>query len=144
MSVEAYIYFNGNCREAVEFYAEVFETEKPQIMLYGDVPSKEGVPLNEETKNLVLHTTLKIQGSTVMFSDSPADNPLIIGNNITLVINSTDMDGIKSMFNKLKVDGTIVMDIQETFWSKCYGFLIDKFGIGWQFSHQSDQMEMSK
>ena len=138
MPVQAYINFNGNCREAVEFYAEVFKTEKPQIMLYGDAPSDEGFPLTEETKNLVMHTTLKIKGSTVMFSDVPPGMPFVAGNNISLIIDSKDMDEIKSMFNKLKAAGTVGMDLQETFWSKCYGFVTDKFGVGWQFNFDSE------
>jgi len=138
MPVQAYINFNGNCREAVEFYAEVFETEKPQIMLYGDVHSDEGFQLTEETKNLVMHTALKIKGSTVMFSDLPPGMPFIAGNNISLVIDSKDMDEIKTTFNQLKVDGIVGMDLQETFWSKCYGFVTDKFGVGWQFNFDSE------
>lgn len=144
MAVQAYLNFNGNCREAVEFYAEVFGMEKPQIMLFGDMPSNEGFPLTEETKNLVMHANLKINESTVMFSDAPPGRPVIIGNNISLILNSSNMDEIKSTFNKLKVDGNVVMDLQETFWSKCYGFLIDKFGIGWQLSYESGQTEITK
>jgi len=60
MTVQAYINFNGNCRDAVEFYAEVFKTEKPQIMLYGDTPSDEGFPLTEETKNLITAEHFKL------------------------------------------------------------------------------------
>ena len=138
MAVQAYVNFNGNCREAVEFYAEVFGREKPQIMAYGDTPADEGFPLTEETKNLVMHTSLEIEGSTVMFSDVPPGMPFVAGNNISLVIISKDMDKIRSMFNKLKVDGTVGMDLQETFWSKYYGFATDKFGIGWQFNFDSE------
>jgi PhnB protein len=136
MLVQAYINFNGNCREAVEFYSEVFNTEKPQIMSYGDMPPNEEFPIAEETKNLVMHAEIKLKESTIMFSDNPPDMPLVVGNNITLIINSKDMDEIKSMFNKMKLDGNVVMEIQETFWSKCYGYVIDKYGIGWQFSYQ--------
>lgn len=140
MGVQAYINFNGKCREAVEYYSEVFETGKPQIMLFGDVPPNPGFPLTEETKNLVMHTFLNIKGSKVMFSDVPPGMPFIAGNNISLVINSTDMDEIESVFDKLKVGGTVGMELQETFWSKYYGFVTDKFGIGWQFNYDSGQM----
>lgn len=138
MAVLAYINFNGNCREAVEFYAEVFGTEEPKIMSYGDTPPDEGFPLTEETKNLVMHTSLQIEGSTVMFSDVPPGMPFVHGNNISLAIMSKDMDKITSMFNKLKVGGTVGMDLQETFWSKYYGFVTDKFGVGWQFNFDSE------
>ncbi len=138
MSVEAYINFNGNCREAVEFYTEVFGTEKPQIMLYKDMPEDGDFPLTEETKDLVLHTFLTIEGSTVMFSDVPPGMPFVTGNNISLMIINNDMDRIKSMFNKLIVDGTVGMELQETFWSKLYGYVTDKFGVGWQFNYDDE------
>lgn len=140
MSVQAYINFNGNCREAVEFYAEVFETEKPQIMSYEDMPENEDFPLTEENKNLVLHSSLTIEGSTVMFSDVPPEMPFVTGNNVSLMIISDDMDRIKSMFNKLIIDGTVGMELQETFWSKLYGFVTDKFGVGWQFNFDNESV----
>lgn len=138
MSVETYINFNGNCREAVEFYADVFGTEKPKIMLFGDMPSDNGFPLTEATSNLVMHTEIKVMGSTIMFSDVPPDMPFTAGNNISLVLRSDDMDGLKAIFNQLKEGGHVMMDLQETFWSKCYGFVTDKFGIGWQLSYGNE------
>jgi len=138
MAVETYINFNGNCREAVEFYAEVFETEAPKIMLFGDMPPDDAFPLTEETKKLVMHTEIKVKGSNIMFSDVPADMPFIAGNNISLVLRSSDMEEIKAIFNQLMADGNVMMELQETFWSKCYGFVIDKFGIGWQLSFDNE------
>jgi len=140
MAVETYIYFNGNCREAVEFYVKVFGTEKPQIMTFGDTPPDPKFPLPEEAKALIMHTQLKITGSTVMFSDVFPSMPFVAGNNISLTIISKDIDEIKTIFSKLKEGGTVGMDLQETFWSKCYGSLTDKFGIPWQFSHDDGKM----
>lgn len=74
-----------------------------------------------------------------MFSDVFPGMPFVEGNNISLTIISTNMDEIKALFNKLKDGGTVGMDLQETFWSKCYGNITDKFGIQWQFSHDSGQ-----
>lgn len=134
MAVNVYINFNGNCREAVEFYAQVFETEKPQIMTFGDMPPNPHCTLPDEAKNLVMHTQLNINGNNVMFSDIFPGMPFIAGNNISLAIVSTDMDEIKSLFSRLKEGGTVGMDLQETFWSKCYGSVTDKFGIQWMFN----------
>jgi PhnB protein len=142
MAVEVYINFNGNCREAVEFYTKVFELEKPQIMTFADTPPDPEFPIPEEAKDLVMHTFLTINGSTVMFSDTPPWMPFAAGNNISLVISSKNIDEIRSLFDKLKDGGTIVMDLQETFWSKCYGFVTDKYGIGWQLSYDSGQAKM--
>jgi PhnB protein len=55
--------------------------------------------------------------------------PLTIGNNINFTIGLKDMDEIKSIFSQLKEGGTVNMELQETFWSKLYGSVADKFGI---------------
>jgi len=140
MAVEVYINFNGNCRDAVEFYAQVFGTEKSKIMTFGDGPPNPEFALPEEAKNLVMHTRLNINGSNVMFSDTPPGMPFVAGNNIIITINSNNMEEIKTFFNKLKAGGSVGMDLQETFWSKYYGFVTDKFGIPWQFNYDSGQL----
>jgi PhnB protein len=134
MSLDVYLTFNGNCREAIEYYAEVFGTEKPQIMTFGEAPSDPNYPLPEEVKNLVLHARLNILGRRVMFSDTFPGQPFVEGNNFSLAIVSNDMDEVKTLFHKLKEGGEVKMELQETFWSKCYGMLTDKFGIQWQFN----------
>ena len=142
MAINVYINLNGNCREVVEFYAQVFETEKPKIMTFGDTPPNPAFVLPEEAKKLVMHALLNINGSSVMFSDVFPGSPFIAGNNISLVIGSKNMDEIKSLFNKLKDGGVVDMDLQETFWSKCYGSLTDKFGIMWQLSYDNGEIRI--
>lgn len=139
MAIDVYINFNGNCREAVEYYAEVFGTEKPQIMTFGETPPDPNFTLPEEAKNLVMHTRLNISGSNVMFSDTFPGMPFVAGNNISLAFHSKDMDEIKSLFHKLKEGGKVGMELQETFWSNLYGSVTDKFGIEWQFNHNSEE-----
>lgn len=136
MAVEAYINFQGNCREAVEFYEQVFGTDKPDFMTFGEMPQgpDSQFTLPDNLKSWIMHTRLTIHGSNVMFSDVFPDMPFTTGNNITLVIVSDDMEEIKQSFNKLKEGGTVKMELQETFWSKCYGMITDKYGISWQFS----------
>jgi PhnB protein len=140
MAVDIYINFNGNCREAVEYYAQVFGTDKPKIMTFGETPPDPNYPLPEEAKNLVMHTRLNIKGSNVMFSDSFPGMPFVEGNNISLSINTTNIDEIKTLFDKLKVGGKVGMELQETFWSKYYGNTKDKFGIEWQFNLDSGEV----
>lgn len=94
-------------------------------------------PLPEEAKNLVMHTRLHIDGSNVMFSDVFPGMPFVAGNNINLAIVNKDEEKIRSYYHKLKEGGTVNMELQETFWSKCYGSLKDKFGIEWQLSYDN-------
>ncbi|MFD1357926.1 VOC family protein [Fictibacillus halophilus] len=139
MSVDVYLNFNGNCREAVEFYAEVFKTEKPQIMTFGEAPPNPNYELPEEAKDLVMHTRLNIDGSNVMFSDTFPGMPFVEGNNVTLAIVNKDIEQIKSIYEGLKEDGKVVMELQETFWSKLYGQVTDKFGIHWQLNYDNGE-----
>lgn len=140
MTIRTYINFNGNCREAVEFYAEVFETEKPQFMLYRDMPNDDdSFPVTEDNVDFILHTSLDIEGSTVMFSDIPPGMPFTVGNNVSLVIIGDDMEKIKKMYNRIREDGgTVGMELEETFWAKLYGYVTDKFGVGWQFNYDEE------
>ncbi|GGG01756.1 VOC family protein [Paenibacillus albidus] len=137
MAIDVYINFNGNCREAVTYYAEVFETDPPQFMTFGENPPNPEFTLPEAAKDLIMHTRLSIEGSTVMFSDVFPGMAFTEGNNISLSLVSKDLESIKSVFHKLKEGGKVGMELQETFWSKCYGSLRDKFGIEWQFNYES-------
>lgn len=139
MSVDIYLNFNGNCREAATFYAEVFETEAPTFMTFGETPPNPDYPLPEEAKNLIMHTRLSIHGSNVMFSDVFPGMPFVQGNNISLAVVIESKEVLEAQFKKLQEGGKVGMELQETFWSKCYGSLTDKFGIEWQFNLDSGE-----
>ncbi|WP_421930384.1 VOC family protein [Lysinibacillus halotolerans] len=139
VAIQLYFVFNGNCREAVEFYAKVFKTEEPNIMSFGDAPPDPNHTIPEEAKHLVMHANLEIAGSKVMFSDTWPGSPFTVGNNITIAVVSEDEELIRSAFDGLKEGGKVNMELQETFWSKCYGQVVDKFGIEWQLSLESKE-----
>nr|WP_238357907.1 VOC family protein [Cohnella zeiphila] len=132
--LNAYLNFNGNTREVVEFYAEVFGVEA-DIMTFGSMPADPANPLPPGSENLVMHARLTIEGSDLMFSDVFPGMPFQQGNNISLSFSSKSEAAVREAFHKLKEGGSITMELQETFWSKCYGMVTDKFGIGWQFNY---------
>jgi PhnB protein len=138
MAINVDLNFNGNCREVVEYYAEIFETERPQIMAMGDLPEDPNYPVSEEQKKLILHAKINICGSYIMMSDNCDGRIFTFGDNISLTIVHDNEEDIKRWFNKLKEDGKVDMELGETFWSKCYGTLTDKFGIMWQLSLDSE------
>lgn len=135
MALGIYLIFNGNCREAVEFYSEVFGTVSDEIMTFGDHPSSD-YPLSEEEKKLIMHTSMRISGDLIMFSDAFPGSPVTVGENVSIMVTSKDMEELKAQFHKIKEGGRVEMDLQETFWSKCYGAAIDQFGVSWQFNHE--------
>jgi PhnB protein len=139
MPINPYLNFAGNTREAVEYYADVFETEKPQIMTFGDMPPDPNWAPPEETKKLVMHAALTIAGTEVMFSDVTPDMPHVVGSNVSLAVLSTDREAITRWFGRLSEGGQVAMELQETFWSKLYGMVKDKFGIEWQFNLDSGE-----
>lgn len=132
MGINAYLNFGGNCREVIDFYTQVFSVKHKEIMTYGQ--GGRDMNLAEKDKDLIMHAELDIYGSMLMLSDVTDDWPLKIGNNISLLLTLEDQTLIDQIFTKLAEGGDVVMPLQQTFWSKRHGFVIDRFGIGWQLS----------
>ena len=82
MQLEMFINFNGNCREAVEFYAKVFKSKVENLMTYGEAPPDPGYILAEADRYKIMYAGIPIGGMVVMFMDMPSDFPLAVGNNI--------------------------------------------------------------
>jgi PhnB protein len=132
-----FIDFNGNAKEAIAFYIEVFKTKSPNIVYFKDVPSKTNLTLEDEQR--VAHANLQIAGFTIMISDTDRNNPIKVGENITFFIQCDDLDEQKIIYEKLKENATLMIPLSETFWSKSYAYLIDQFGIGWQLNYDAPE-----
>ena len=141
MVFDVFVTFNGNCKEAVEYYAEIFKQDIPKMMTFGDAPAMEGYEVKEEEKDRVCYTELKIGSNTVMFSDCDSTMEFVAGNNITLSIGANEEE-IRNLYNKLKEGGQVIMELQETFWSKLYGMVTDKFGITWQLCLENGEWKL--
>lgn len=122
-----YLNFNGTCREAFEFYAEVLGGEITQMQTFGETPAKEHVP--SEMHDKIIHARLKVEGAVLMASDDLGDWKQPQGFLVALVI--ADADKAKRVFDALAEGGTVTMPYQETFWSKGFGMAIDKYGTPW-------------
>jgi PhnB protein len=132
MAIHPYVNFNGTCREAVTFYAQVFGAAPPEIMSFSDMPTDPDFPLTEAMKKLVMHTELKFEGGTIMFSDILPGTPFTPGESISIMVSSKDEKALRRYWEGLKDGGTVVMDLGPQFWSALYGFVTDRFGLGWQ------------
>ncbi|MEK4228075.1 VOC family protein [Solibacillus sp. FSL H8-0538] len=134
MAINPYLIFDGEGKEAVTFYAQVFGIEQYPLMTFGDSPQDPSYTLPEEAKNLVMHAMLEINGAKLMFSDTFPGQPFLKGNNISLAYVSSDEAENVQIFEALAKGGDIIMPLQKTFWSKSYGSLKDRYGIEWQVS----------
>lgn len=132
MQLEMFINFDGNCREAVAFYAKVFKSEVQNLMTYSDAPPDPSYTISEADRNRVMYAGVPIGGMTVMFMDMPSDSPLAVGNNINPTVSTADKDEVTRIFNELKEGGTVYAELEKTFFSELYGMVEDKFGIIWQ------------
>jgi len=133
MKISPYVSFNGNCAAALAFYEKAFNV-KAEVMRYGEASADAGYDTPEGTKNLVMHAQFDLRGEMVMLCDMPPESPAKIGDNIAIMAEFDDVDTAKAAFNALKEGAEIGMEMQETFWSKCFGSLTDQFGITWNIS----------
>ena len=133
MRICPYVSFSGNCEEAVALYEKAFNV-KAEIMRYKDAPPDNGYQTPEGTENLVMHAQFELGGEMIMLCDTPPEYPVKAGDNIAVMAEFDNADAAKAAFDALKEGGNVCMEIQETFWSKCFGSLTDKFGINWNIS----------
>lgn len=136
MGIIAYLNFNGNCREAMEYYRDVFKGRNLSFMTLGDMPTDESFEVNDNNKGLIMHGYLEVFDTALMFSDTLPHLDLIKGNNIHLNISLNNLDELKSVFERMKIEGKVVVELGETSWTKAYGYMMDKYGIGWMFNYQ--------
>jgi PhnB protein len=137
--VQPYINFNGNCREAIEFYRDTLGGEILYTQTYGDSPMKGMGPDDN-----VMHCTLKIGDTHIMACDNPQGQPSAAGSNISLAIGSNDPEGAEKMFARLSEGGNVTMPMQQTFWAERFGMLTDKFGINWMFNCDKPESDHAK
>lgn len=139
MKLEMFINFDGNCRQAVEFYAKAFQSEVENLMTYSDVPSDPNYTLAEADRNRIMYAGVPIGDMIVMFMDMPSGSPLIVGNNINPTINVNTKDEVTRIFNVLKEDGEVYMEPQKTFFNEWYGMVKDKFDVIWHILFYAPQ-----
>ena len=130
--ITAYLNFDGNCRQAMTFYAKCLGTEL-ELMSFSQAPMD--VPKGAEDR--IMHARLTKNGSPVlMASDTPPGMPLHAGNNFYVSVNCESMQEIERLFAALGEKGKFTMPLQNMFWGAHFGMLTDQFGINWMFNYE--------
>ena len=139
-TVNTYIYFNGNCEVAFNFYKVVFRKEITYIGRYKDVPQTDR-QIFREADEKIMHVTLPISSETsLMGSDNTeAYEESIAYSNFSLIIHTDSKEEADRLFNELSKGGQIKVAMNLTFWGSYYGICIDKFGITWKITTESKQ-----
>ena len=126
--------FDGNCKEAFEFYKNAFEKEFADISFFGDMPPQEGVPeLTEAQKEMVMHVNIKISEETVLYGSDifPGTPGFSVGDNFSVSLSADSREETDQLFQKLSEGGKVTMPLADTFWGAYFGMWRDKFGVDW-------------
>lgn len=129
MQVQPYLFFRGDCEQAVAFYGRALGAQTVHLSRYKDSPEPlpDGmVPKGWDDK--VMHVNLTIGETTVMACDA-ADGGEFKG--VQLSVNARDMAEAKKLFAALGDGGQVTMPLAKTFWSEGFGMLTDRFGVAW-------------
>lgn len=131
MQVQPYLFFDGRCEEALDFYRKTLGAEVEMMMRFNASPEpcQEGmVPPGSENK--VMHAAFRIGESTIMASDGRCGGqPGFQG--FSLSINAANEDEADRLFNALGDGGQVQMPMGKTFFSPRFGVVADRFGVSW-------------
>jgi PhnB protein len=131
MKVQPYLFFDGRCEEAIEFYKKVLGAEVLILMRFGDNPEPPPpgmIPPGSENK--VMHASLRVGETEFMASDGRCmGRPMFQGVSLSPSVPSeAEAD---RLFGALGEGGQVQMPIGKTFFSPRFGMVADRFGVSW-------------
>ena len=131
-NLNPYLFFDGNCREAMEFYKKIFGGEL-KLTTYGEGP--EGAHADpkansEEMKSKIMHA--RLTGDIVLFaSDNPHNADAKNKGQFSLALEGSEDGLLKGYFEKLSENGSVMAPLVKQFWGDTFGMVTDKYGISW-------------
>ena len=131
MQIQPYLFFNGRCEEAIEFYRKALGAEVEMMMRFKENPDP--MPpsmLAPGFENKVMHASIRIGDAVIMASDGMAAGETSF-KGFSLSIDAPDAAGVDRLFTALAEGGSVTMPAGKTFWSPWFGMVTDRFGVGW-------------
>ena len=127
MAATNYLFFNGNCAEAMRFYQQTFGG-KLDVMSVGDAPD---VP-PELPKDKTMHANLLLpDGGSIMASDDLSGAPHDGKSGFAIALDFKTVEETTRVYNALAEGGSVVMPLGKTFWSEAFGMVNDRYGTPW-------------
>lgn len=139
ISLNPYLCFDGNTKEAVHFYEKALGGKVMVIMTFGDMPADPNHPMTDDMKDRVMHAHLKVGDADLMFSDTFPGMPYQPGDTVQIAIHPREEARAREIFTALEDGGQVVMSLQKTDWSPLYGIVKDKFGVTFQVNVPGEQ-----
>jgi PhnB protein len=130
MYATPYIFFNGNCAEALRYYQKVLGARVLMSMTYGESPAADHVPKNMHDK--VIHASVMVGNSAILASDDcPPDQSAGKPGGYSLTLHVETPATAEKVFDALADGGTVTMKMDKTFFAERFGSVHDRFGIRW-------------
>lgn len=134
MQLTPYLNFNGNCREAFDFYANALGGKITVRMTYREAPQEMCDQMPADTLDHVMHSQIESDGAVLMGADGPPPHPEeAIGTTINVIVD--DNHQAERIFAALGEGGEIRMPLSETFFAHRWGSLVDRYGKPWMVIH---------
>jgi len=132
MQVQPYLFFDGRCEEALEFYKKTLGAKVEMMMRFKENPDKDKNPnCMPADDNKIMHAAFKVGDTMVMGSDGMAAGGKPEFKGFSLTVSAKDDAEAEKTFAALSDGGKVEMPLTKTFFSSKFGMLNDKFGIGW-------------
>jgi PhnB protein len=128
MQIQPYLFFDGRCDEAIEFYRRTLGAEVAMIMRFKDCPDQ-GM-ITPGTENKVMHASLHIGDTVVLVSDGKCTGQMAF-QGFALTITASDDAEARRLFSALGDGGQVQMPLGKTFFASSFGMLADRFGMTW-------------
>jgi PhnB protein len=137
--VTPYLFFDGNCREAMEFYRSCFGGELT-VSRYADGPEVPGASEGDVRSDpeRVMHACLTGGDVSLMASDNPMSAPKI-GDHIALSVHCDSRADIERLFGALSDAGRVTMPLANMFWGAYFGMLVDRYGFHWMLNQPLEE-----
>ncbi|NJO32986.1 MAG: VOC family protein [Rhodospirillales bacterium] len=128
MKVQPYVFFDGKCEEALEFYKRAIGAKVNALMRFGEAPDQSQI--KPESKNKVMHSAFQVGETEILASDGYClGAPAFQG--FALTINAADNAEALRLFTGIAEGGKIQMPLEKTFFAASFGIAVDKFGVNW-------------
>jgi PhnB protein len=134
MDIQPYLFFNGRCEEAINFYRNALDAHPGMLMRFRDSPEPPPpgqIPPDWDDK--IMHADLRIGDCLLMLSDGCAQTAQPF-QGFSLSLTVPDAATADRMFNALADGGEVQMPLGETFWSPYFGMVTDRFGLAWMIT----------